>query len=394
MEQIRHEIVSKTASLQKKEKLRLSRKIRSLKHTKHTEEAEATEETVEVSVEPKEGEYDSIRFLKLTKKYIKKSNKKSAEDILKLILLPDSDTEESKEYHLSKALVDYEVQNLEEAKFCKILKLSLYKTPQKYLLGLYAIKKRLDNDSGVSIRAKILKSGVLQKINFELFERNQHPDFWLLALKMLTLFLQGEARALLSPKIDSIFRKSLIDFFGSQSSTEIVHAVNLLYKCITPAKNEEGEPENPQNRQFWSISEIRKLLKKLLKIDPETSDNPEYVWAIKYKTFNNLLDLLPRSDWRLLAFDWILLTCDILTIGLVRDYRNMEYEEWVRAQAQDLKSFLADPEKSKKIKEKAGKSGTIFFLFYMFKDFKANLLNIGLRGVAQKVVEDIPGTGL
>lgn len=71
------------------------------------------------------------------------------------------------------------------------------------------------------------------------------------------------------------------------------------------------------------------MLEKLLEVSPNGMDKPEAILAVKYKTFNDLVGRLPRQNWPDYAFIWIIFTCDILLIGLVRDYRNAAFEEWL-----------------------------------------------------------------
>jgi hypothetical protein len=85
----------------------------------------------------------------------------------------------------------------------------------------------------------------------------------------------------------------------------------------------DGSSANMEiRRSNWSIDRIHQVLEKLLAINPEVMDKKEAVLAVKYKTFNDLLGRLPKKFWPDYAFIWIIFTCDILLIGLVRDYRN------------------------------------------------------------------------
>jgi hypothetical protein len=46
------------------------------------------------------------------------------------------------------------------------------------------------------------------------------------------------------------------------------------------------------------------------------------------------------------------------------------------------------------LKRKSESSGNIFFLFYVFRDLKAELISKGLRDKAQEVVLKMPGTAV
>jgi hypothetical protein len=293
--------------------------------------------------------------------------------------------EEKPKYNLANVIFDFELQKLNEKKFCHLIKLVNYKRPEKYLLGLYGIKKKLEKDDSLIIRKKIVKGKVLEK-SAKIFEEKIHPDFDLVILRLLTSFLNHENSEIFKLHIQQILLELLFYFFSSEDSAIVCYSVNLVNKL--------ARKESKSIRKTLDDTQLLNCINQVLEIDPQSTNKEEHVVGVKYKCFNDLLGSLSQSLWADFALTWILFTCDILTVGFVRDHRCSEYENWLISQKTLLKDYLIQNKSSKAISDKAKKSGTIFFLFFIFKDFKADLLNIGLRKVAQKVVMTIPGTGL
>ena len=120
----------------------------------------------------------------------------------------------------------------------------------------------------------------------------------------------------------------------------LIYSINLIYKIIKSTHSDDKNLTGTSikanvkktERPNWSLSRINSLIERLLEVQHVDSENSEHVLAVKYKTFNDLLGRLPKESWPDYAFIWILFTCDILMIGLVRDYRNADYEEWLLKQ--------------------------------------------------------------
>jgi len=108
-----------------------------------------------------------------------------------------------------------------------------------------------------------------------------------------------------------------------------------------------------------------------MKINPSGMQAAEGVLAVKYRTFNDLLSRIPRSTWVNQAFQWIQFTCDILGVGLIRDYRNAEFEEWLIREKSLLLSILENNDNMQILKEKAHKTDSLSFLLYLFKEVKS-----------------------
>ena len=227
-------------------------------------------------------------------------------------------------------------------------------------------------DDSVSTRIKIVERS--QFLDKSLTVLKNNPDFVLLVLKLVTLILNVPV-----PKVVSLIDQKLSTYvvetlFLSEDTQILIYSINLIYKIIrstsgkikdfkkvehesrtltevgrstkensygkkapttpassnlTPSLNSDSKRPEQIQRSNWSLNRIHNLLEKLLSINPDNMDKPEAILAVKYKTFNDLVGRLPKKNWPEYAFIWIIFTCDILLIGLVRDYRNAQFEEWL-----------------------------------------------------------------
>lgn len=296
-------------------------------------------------------------------------------------------------------------------KLHEIMRLINYKTPRKYLTGLYLLKKQLELDSSLSTRMKLVeKSQFLEK---SLLVLKSNPDFVLLVLKLITLLLKVSIPKVIS-LVDQILSEYIVDnLFQSDDTQIVIYSINLIYKIIKTTAPKTSRAQNQPNeslersgsssngsrrrivRSNWSLDRMHLLMEKLLAVSPNGMNNPEAILAVKYKTFNDLVGRLPVRFWPDYAFIWIIFSCDIFDIGLVIDYRNLKFEKWLVGQTDLLRSFIQTPHCLNLLKEKAYKSSSIiFFLFFVFKSLKVELISQGLRGRAQQVVLEIPETAV
>ena len=113
--------------------------------------------------------------------------------------------------------------------------------------------------------------------------------------------------------------------------------------------------------QTRTNEEIKKTIITILEIDPTGRENPEHILAVQFKAFNSLLSLVDREEWVEYAWSWIEFTSNIITVGQLSSYRNIEFENWLSEEVELQKEFLEDKEKRALLLEKGLEGGTIFF---------------------------------
>lgn len=189
--------------------------------------------------------------------------------------------------------------------------------PRKSLLGILALYKRVSIDKRLKTRQKICDSKTLQKSK-ELLKK--HPNFQVLILQLLTAMLSNPFQKLFDI-IASLFWDDLLKLMKDPSSKIVIYSVNIIHKIVRGAS-----PSRKLNTQPFFCS----LLKRILEINEDISERPILVLAVKYRTFNALLNYTDRSSWKDYGWDWITLTSKAMHHGLIRDYRNLDFEAWIQ----------------------------------------------------------------
>ena len=220
-----------------------------------------------------------------------------------------------------------------------------------------------------------------------LCQLQKYQNFRLLILQFLTAFL-SENLVDIKNEIEDIFWEEIIGSFTHRDTTVVVYAVNIVNKLIRTSKS---------RRMSKNETKIAEIIDLVLDIDEKGREKMEQIYAVKYRTFNELLDLLIFNKdryWVKYAWTWIKFTSRIMHIGLIRDYRSSKFEEWIISRVDIQKKFLEDKNKRLYLLESGKYKGTIFFYFHIFKSLKREIVGLGLRSVLHREVKRIPETGL
>ena len=254
--------------------------------------------------------------------------------------------------------------------------------PRKSFLGIFAIYKRLIVDKKISTRLKILNADIFPKM---LCQLQKYQNFRLLILQFLTAFL-SENLVDIKNEIEEIFWDEIIDSFTHRDTSVVVYAVNIVNKLIRTSKS---------RRMSKNEAKIAEIIDLILDIKENGFSKIEQIYAVKYRTFNELLDLLNKDKyWKRYAWTWIQFTSRIMHIGLIRDYRSSKFESWLISRVDIQKKILEDKTKRFYLLESGKYKGTVFFYFHIFNSLKKEVVGLGLRSVLHREVKRIPETGL
>ena len=72
-----------------------------------------------------------------------------------------------------------------------------------------------------------------------------------------------------------------------------------------------------------------KLVRKIGEIDSSQCTNPTKALAMKYRCFNQGLELLSEKDYPLFAQVWLESSLQVLEVGKVFEFRFKKYHEWM-----------------------------------------------------------------
>jgi len=275
----------------------------------------------------------------------------------------------------------YSNERLGIKKLHELISMTLLLDPRKSILGLFALHKRLIVDLRLSTRLRIFEAGILPKLSQLL---KAFPNFALTGLKFITSFLY-EPNSALKDEIEIHFWDFIVLEMKSKDSQKVCYAVNLLNKLVRA---------DITIRRSRSDEEICKLISLILNINEQIARRPEHIIAVKYRTYNELLGSLDHALWPSHLWEWIVFTMKIMHIGAIRDYRSLEFEDWARAQQELQEKLLQDPAKIDYLYRCGGKGGTVFFYLHIFKFYKKEIINLGLREVLHREVVNIHQTGL
>ena len=247
--------------------------------------------------------------------------------------------------------------------------------------ALYAIWKNLGHDDSPSLRNKFFKKGILDDIR-EIWDIA--PNFRFVIIKVLIALMKGDIPSI-RDQIDCQFTQVLKEEINDEETMIVCSAIFLLANLVKV----EGE-----GRKNWSQKDILDLIDKILEIEEDNRESRESLLAVKYSVFNQLLSHINKQSWKNYTYAWIAFTSRILSIGLIREKKNEEFENWLINQKKILLNFLKDSEKLEELKNLCKLQGVCFFILFVYQNLKKELMDSGFRKIFQKELQELPFTAM
>lgn len=327
------------------------------------------------------------RITKKVKKIIKsKKTKKKSQKVIKETKKPKKKTKRTRrpkqEYSLTTMIMEYEATEMIQKSATEMMGLLTHEDLNRRMLGVFAIYKKIVDEKDQDI-PKLLE----QEVNLQAVLRvlEEKEEMRVIVIKLINSLLSLPSLPLKS-QIYQIFKPQILKSLQDEETPIVCYAFNSIDK-LYKFKGVLGETQ---------AEDVESLIWEILELSSEGREDPAHIIATQYKTFNGLLDYVPRENWASFASDWILFTADILQMGKLKNYRNLEYEQWLMELAQKpvLSSILEDRKKSREIMFRATDGGAIFYLLYLFQHLKKEIVSLGLRRQLWKEVATIPESAL
>lgn len=291
--------------------------------------------------------------------------------------------EEVPKYSITQVVLDYGDKNMSSKSLEELNSMLGADTDDDKLLAIFSLLKKVENPHDQELREKIFNLSNFKNIVPILENRD---DFGLYTVKFLHFLVGKGDNGPFREKFMSLFKTAIFSAFGSFDTTQVTFALDLITRCLLiPLEGIQLNPALHLEDQY-----LIDLLFNIGQIDATKCTEPLKVYAIQYRAYNQVLQLIETKFYPLFSENWLVLSLKVMDIGNVYNFRFQGFQKWLGEHSLVLTTILGSKRLREVIYSQTKKvNGLIYMLLHIWQKSSESGRGSQLFNLIPRLREDV-----